>query len=183
MPRSKFRTWLKILVPAALLLGVVAAVIVKVLVEELPAYAQTAAIQARFGEQLECLQELMLRQPGPACLDHDSPLQVMAGIERLEPWWDRFEERADLFAEPVILAAGVVIFCDGAEHSFNIKNYDEPTGLWSRSVLFPGEEWPSVSLWYGQSHRVVRYEDRLTDEDGTRKGIRLALDLELLADD
>ena len=177
----RFPTWLKIAIPVVLFLGLAVAAVVKVMVEEPPEYAQAPAIQARFGEQIEILLELARASPSDGCLDEGSPREIMKEVEILTSWWSQVGEQEARFRDPAILGADVVFYCEGSTRSLSVKSYEEPTASWSRSVIFPEREWPTVSLWYAGEKRLVRYEDRLEDTGESPRGIRLILDLERLA--
>ena len=180
---TRFPTWLKIAIPVGLLLGLAFAALIKVLLEEPPEYAQLPAIQARFGEQLDILLELARTNPSDGCTYHDAPQDVLRQVELLKPWWEQVDVIRDRFADPAIVDAEVVYYCDDfgfGENSFGIKDYQEPIGSWSRSLFLPANEFPSVSLWHAGPRQLVRYEDRLSASDGISRGIRLVLDLERL---
>jgi hypothetical protein len=181
---TRFPTWLKIAIPVVLLLGLALAALFKVLLEKPPEYAQLPAIEARFGEQLDILLELARTNPYDGCMEHDAPQDVLGQVELLKPWWEQVEVIRDRFADPAILDAEVVYYCDDfgfGTNSFGIKDYQEPIGSWSRSLFLPADEFPSVNLWHAGPRRYVRYEDRLSASDGIPRGIRLVLDLERLA--
>jgi hypothetical protein len=177
---KRLPTWLKIAIPVVLFLGLAGAAVVKVMVEELPEYAQVPAIQERFGEQIEILLELARASPSDGCLDEGSPREMIAEIELLKSWWNQAGEQEARFRDPAILGADVVFHCEGSTRSLAVKSYEEPTASWSRSAIFPSREWPSANLWYAGEKRLVRYEDRLEDAGESPRGIRLILDLERL---
>lgn len=177
----RFPKWLKIAIPVVILLLLAVAALVKVMVEELPEYAQAPAIQKRFGEQIEILLDLARGNPSDGCVDESSPRSVMKEIEIMNPWWSHAEAREAHFRDPAILGADVVYDCEGSTRSFGVKPYEEPTAAWSRSLVLPSQKWPAVSLWYAGEKRLIRYEDRLEGVGVTPRGIRLILDLDVLA--
>jgi hypothetical protein len=182
----KLPTWLKILIPAMLLLFLMAAAVYVVVMGELPEDAQAAAVEARFGEQLSALRELTETAPLDPCPDGEerSQAEMVAGIRALSAWKRQVKERAELFSDSAILGAELVMFCaDGSTKSVGIsavlgKEYEEPTVPLSRALYETPTSWPVVSLWYDQDRRLVRYEDRLREPPESARGFRLILDLE-----
>lgn len=199
---NKIPTWLKILLPVLLLLVILVAAVARLLSEEVPAHAQPAVLETRFSEQLAFLSELAANLPIKACendllgladLPHDLDMeedsdsrdelrahrdQILALTETLEQWEDQIEAGQDLLADPVILAAEVLQFCDGAQSTFGVKSYEGPDSTWSAAMFLPADEQPQVSLWFAGMQRQVRYDTRIGDSKEDPLIIRLILDLE-----
>ena len=170
--------WLKITIPIAFFVLISLAALIKVAVDRPPAYAQPAAIRARYGEQLDILRELARTNPVDDCLPEDRPEELVEKTAVMEPWWDRMETQRPYFADATILGAEVIRHCGGRTSGYGVKSFD--AFAWSLPVDLTHREFPSVSLWYSGERRFVRYSDKITDDDGIVWETRLTLDLELL---
>jgi hypothetical protein len=199
---KKIPTWLKVLVPILLLVVILVAAVARLLSEEVPAHAQPAVLETRFAEQLTFMRELAVNLPIKACeddllgfadlssdldLEEDSDSrdelstrreELLALTETLEQWGRQVEAGQDLLADPVILAAEVLQFCDGAQSTFGVKSYEGPDSTWSAAMFLPGDKQPEVSLWFAGMQRQVRYDVKIGESVEDPLVIRLILDLE-----
>jgi hypothetical protein len=166
--------WLLVVLGSGFVLFTAAGVL-KVLLEEIPASARPEAIQQRFGRQLEFLRDLAATYPAKECRT-DLPTE----IESSAAWEKRVDSGAELFSEPVILGASVICYLPNATMYLAVKVYEKPTESFSRVMVLPRTEPPSVSLWYTRERRVIHYEDHVLDSSGVTKGYRLVLDLDRL---
>jgi len=115
-----------------------------------------------------------------ACRRAEEPLGAV-GLLLTDPEWDeQVASGEELFADPAILGAKVVTWCDGLTVSFPVK-LESSELSWSREGMLPISEWPRVSLWYAGPRRRVRYEDRLDQATDEPRGIQLILDMDGLA--
>jgi len=179
-------TWLKIGIPILILVVVLVAALVALVTEEVPDHAQPDVLEARFGEQLAFLRELAADLPFEGCrersreeiLDHIEMLEVWQ--ERLKVWKEKVAAGEHLFKDPVILAAEILEFCDGAQSTFQVKPYEGPESTWSPAMLSRREEWPVATLWFAGTKRQVRYDSQVEAGNSDSLIIRLILDLETL---
>ena len=201
---KRIPTWLKILLPILLLAVILVAGLAKLMMEEVPAHAQPAILEARFQEQLVFLRRMAADLPFKSCqdgifnpgglqldldLEEDTDTEedlrahrdeLLALIEPLRQWQEQTEAGKDVLADPVILAAEILQLCDGSQSAFGVKGYEGPESTWSAAMLLPPDRQPTVSLWFAGMQRQVRYRVRVggTEEDPLL--IHLILDLEAL---
>ena len=201
---KRIPTWLKILLPILLLGVILVAGLAKLIMEEVPAHAQPAILEARFAEQLAFLRRMAADLPFKNCQDDIFDLsglhpdldpeegddseenlrahrdELLALVEPLRQWQEQTEAGKDLLADPVILAAEILQLCDGSQSTFGVKGYEGPASTWSAAMFLPPDRQPTVSLWFTGMQRQVRYRVKVggTEEDPLL--IHLILDLEAL---
>ncbi len=185
-------TWLKIILPILVVVALLAAVVTRVALEEVPAHAQPAVLEDRFAEQLAFLREMAESLPLNVCTD-----DLLASIELdgsadpdairenlqsifapLEQWNEQITAGWPALDDPVILSADIVQFCNDSGSTFVIKPYEASSIAWSTAFLTAADQQPAVSLWFAGTKRQIRYNARVGGSDEDPLVIRLILDLE-----
>ncbi len=192
MPTNTMPTWLKILLPIIVVVALLAAVVTRVVMEEVPAHAQPAVLEDRFAGQLAFLREMAESLPVNVCADDllasvdldrsadpDAILESLQAIlAPLEQWDEQATAGWSALDDPMILSADVVQFCNDSGSTFVIKPYDAPSIAWSTAIFTASDQQPPVSLWFAGAKRQVRYNARVGGSDEDPLIIRLILDLE-----
>ena len=192
MPVNTMPTWLKILLPILVVVALLAAAVIRVLMEEVPAHAQPAVLEERFAEQLAFLREMADSIPVSVCTDDllasveldgsADPDAVRKNIQSilapLEQWDEQATAGWSALDDPVILSADVIQFCNDSGSTFVIKPYEAPSIAWSTAIFTANDQQPPVSLWFAGTTRQVRYNARVGGSDVDPLVIRLILDLE-----
>ena len=104
--------------------------------------------------------------------------KILALTDKLKQWKRQIEAGQEVLSDPVILAAEILQFCDGAQSTFGVKSYEGSDSTWSKAMFLPADEQPEVSLWFAGTQRQVRYDVRIGDSEEDPLIIRLILDLE-----
>lgn len=176
MPR-----WLVVTAVVLAFLALVAAAVLKAVLEEPPEHARLPALQERFGEQIAALAEAARTFPLEACPDPGSPRDLVRDIDRLGGWQKEAGSAWQVFDHPALLGAEIVFECGPASTlTFDVKRFDNPDGAWSGALLLPPDEYPAVTVWHDGRRTLIRYEDKLTPSPGTPRTIRLTFDPESL---
>ncbi len=185
-------TWLKFLLPITVVVALLAAVVTRVAMEEVPAHAQPAVLENRFTEQLAFLREMAESLPVNVCTDdllanvelnRDADpdairKNLQAILAPLEQWDEQATAGWSALDDPIILSADVVQFCNDSGSTFVIKPYEAPSIAWSTAIFTANNQQPPVSLWFAGVRRQVRYNARVGGSDEDPLVIRLILDLE-----
>ncbi len=186
--RKKIPAW--ILIAGAVFVFVVVAGVLALMSRKIPACARPEAIQKRFAEQIGYLEELAAKYPGDfnfqAQLDSfgKDPIKPAVIADIKDAMWERIQDNTHLFSDPAILEASVISSSDDATVNLVVfKEYEESAWSWSPSVFFGRsveDGSPSVSIWYGNEKRLIKYERYFDHEPGEKRGCRLVLDLDRL---
>jgi hypothetical protein len=186
--------WLKILLPIVVVVALLAAAVIRFVMEEVPAHAQPAVLESRIAEQLSFLREMIESLPMNVCTDEllasieldasadpDAILERLKGIlAPLQQWNEKATSEWSTLDDPVILSADVVQFCDGSGSTFTIKPYEASSIAWSTAIFTASDQQPPVSLWSAGAKRQVRYNARVGGSDEDPLIVRMILDLEEL---
>ncbi len=185
-------TWLKILLPILVFVALLVAAVIRVVMEEVPAHAQPAALEDRFAEQLAFLREMADSIPVNVCTDdllasveldgsadpdaiRDNLQSILAPLKQ---WHEQINAGWPALDDPIILSADVVQFCNDSGSTFVVKPYEVPSIAWSTAIFTASDQQPPVSLWFAGTKRQVRYNARVGGSDEDPLVIRLILDLE-----
>jgi hypothetical protein len=191
---NRLPTWLKILLPILVVVVLLAAVVTRVAMEEVPAHAQPAVLEDRFAEQVAFLREMAESLPMNVCTDdllasveldgsadpdaiREDLQSILAPLER---WNEQVTAGWPAIDAPVVLSADIVQFCNDSGSTFVVKPYEAPSSAWSTAIFTAADQQPPVSLWFAGTKRQVRYNVRVGGSDEDPLVIRLTLDLEAL---
>lgn len=188
---DRFPTWL--LVAAGLFLLCMAAGLVVLMFQDLPASAKPEVIEAQFAEHLAFLKELALTSPASGMPSLRNPSQK--GDEKAwkeyhkvwKAWAKKAESRPDLLSHPAVLGASIVIFLSegGTRTHVMMKDYEEYEPSWVEGLrgILDGESRtpkvgrPVVRHWMAGKMHLARYENLFLDPEGVKMGCRLIIDL------
>jgi hypothetical protein len=191
---NRLPTWLKILLPILVVVVLLAAVVTRVAMEEVPAHAEPAVLEDRFAEQVAFLREMAESLPMNVCTDdllasveldgsadpdaiREDLQSILAPLER---WNEQVTAGWPAIDAPVVLSADIVQFCNDSGSTFVVKPYEAPSSAWSTAIFTAADQQPPVSLWFAGTKRQVRYNVRVGGSDEDPLVIRLTLDLEAL---
>ena len=148
------------LIVISVFIFLIAAGVFLLMMKELPPCAETQAIEKRFTKQIAFLREMAetCDADGFIAGPPSGKEEGAESIKRLkddEAWWKTVEEKADLFSDPVILGASVVIFAPNMQISHVVKEYDEPSGSFPLSGGGSGVDRPTARLLFAGARFFV----------------------------
>jgi len=187
-------TWLKILLPILVVVGLLVAAVTRLLTEEVPAHAQPVVLEGRFAKQLAFLRGMANSLPVNVCTDdllasveldgnadpNGIRKQIQSILAPLQQWKAQANAGWPALDDPVILSADIIQFCNDSGSTFVIKPYEATSIAWSTAIFTAKDQQPLVSLWFAGTKRQVRYNARVGGSDEDPLVVRMILALEEL---